>query len=49
MKQNSFVYNMQSYYRCCWSVKRKSGTASSMNTESQWNKQEACFARATRL
>ena len=28
------------------SVKRKSGTAS-LNTDSQWSKQYACFARAT--
>ena len=28
-------------------MKRKSGTAS-LNTDSQWSKQEACFACATR-
>ena len=27
---------------------RKSGTAS-LNTDSQWSKQEACFAHATRV
>ena len=32
----------------CLSVKRKSGTAS-VNTDSQWSKQEAYFARATRV
>ena len=31
-----------------WSAKRKSGTAS-VNTNSQWSKQEACFARATQV
>ena len=30
------------------SVKWKSGTAS-LNTDSQWSKQEACFARATQV
>ena len=30
------------------SVKRKCGTASA-NTDSQWSKQEACFARATQM
>ena len=32
----------------CRSVKRKNKTAS-VNKDSQWNKQEACFARATRV
>ena len=32
----------------CWSAKRKSGTDRlSVNTDSQWSEQEACFARAT--
>ena len=30
------------------SVKGESGTASA-NTDTQWSKQEACFARATRV
>ena len=38
---------MESYIRFCRSVKRKSGTAS-VNTDSQWSKQEACFACVTR-
>ena len=33
--------------RICWSV-RENGTAS-VNTDSQWNEQEACFARANQL
>ena len=32
----------------CWKVNRKSGAAS-VNTNSQWSKQKACFARATRV
>ena len=32
----------------CWSVKRNSRTASG-NTDSQWSKQEACFASATQV
>ena len=32
----------------CLSVKRKSGTAS-VNTDSQWSKQKACFAHATQV
>ena len=32
----------------CWCAKLKSGTAS-VNTDSQWSKQEACFACATQV
>ena len=32
----------------CWSAKRKSGTAS-VNTDSQWSKQEACIVHATQV
>ena len=32
----------------CWNIKQNSGIAS-VNTDSQWSKQEACFARATRV
>ena len=32
----------------CWSVKRKSGTVSVI-MNSQWSKQEACFACATQV
>ena len=39
---------MKSYLQLCRNVKGKSGTAS-VNTDSQWSKQEACFAHATRV
>ena len=39
---------MLSYKRNCCSVKRTRGTAS-VNTDSQWRKQDSCFARATRV
>ena len=44
----SFVFNMLLYKGFCWSVKRKSGSAS-VNTDSQWSIQMACFARATQV
>ena len=48
MKQNNvdLIFNRNNGF--CWSVKRKSGTTSA-NTDSQWSKQEACFARATQV
>ena len=36
------------YKQFCWSEDMKSGTAS-VNTDSQWNKQEARFAHATQV
>ena len=47
-RKNSFVFNIKSNQRFCWKVNRKSGAAS-VNTNSQWSKQKACFARATRV
>ena len=43
MKQNSLYLIW-----FCRSIQRKSGTAS-VNTDSQYSKQEACFAGATRV
>ena len=45
---HSFVFNMLVYYRFCWNVNWKSGTAS-VKTHSQWSKQEACFAHVTQV
>ena len=43
-----FILICNRIYGFCWSVTRKGGTAN-VNTDSQWGKQEACFARTAQV